>query len=193
MALAALSGWAAWLWFHPPGLVEQANQLLGRTLASDSRAVFRAGYEHDQTVGELTEDKVREVFERLVTPRLSVWQPAGDPILQLQGRGAQAVATQRMSDGAGHTGEFSVILEATPNGGRAGTLQPLFQAWVLDWQHQGNSLSGGGSFRGLLEGLRKDRATLESLGIFGTVGEKLGGKFATWDQCEEFWRDALAH
>ncbi len=127
--------------------------------------------------GGLSRKVWSNICEKLVKPRLEGLATLGksDVFMMNEGRTAQATVPVRLPNG--DLSELAFILNQTEEGGKAGLLQTvLWQAWILDYRaHRSTRFGPGDVTRARLEGLKKDKPFLDSLGVTGFLSDPSRG------------------
>lgn len=175
-----------------PGSDVAARDVLGDLLDGRGASVYRLATPEERA--HLSREQWAKVYAMLVKPRLDQYRTAGKLDADSSGEsGSWGSAYTLFREPQGKTMSTGVTIWMTEQGETAPTaITCLALAWRLEWfgQH-GSDFRSDGLARAYLAGLRKDRPTLESLGLKGFYMSPHEG-FLTWDQLDKRWATRAA-
>lgn len=195
VAAVAVALVGLWVLRQPAPLAVQAREFLEAGLYGDTNVLWERSVEKWRGDTGLTQQGVEEVWRDLIKPRLTRFPKrsaieCNPPVNAFQGS-----AQVRLETADGKVGSIHLVV-TTEGGGSAvgmgyvGSL--LCQAWMLDYIADGGDVNDP-SFkpRAKLNGLMKDRATLEGLGIRGLAPADPAESVNSWDELIEAWSSHL--
>ncbi|ODU53973.1 MAG: hypothetical protein BGO01_09170 [Armatimonadetes bacterium 55-13] len=162
VGLSILVAGTIWLASRPHELVSAARDLTGAMRDGDAARLMRYADPIEISASDLTEEKIRRLWEVLVKPHLDSSRPLNTSSAQLESNGFQASAALGYAD---HTGKpWKLATYVTRADGKPRTplvYSMLSMSSCFDENERISSLTNESS----LVGLHKYRAQLDSIGI----------------------------
>lgn len=185
--IIGLLGYLVWsLW--PVSLTAHARRLLLGAIANDPNAVFSYSAEHERAETGLTEGQFVRVWKELVSPKLGDLRIDGPIELQINPPGHQALAFVRVKDSWGSSWELEVDCWQGDERPESVVMKFLLIAWRVDYARRAKKTPEQVTpFVAYAEGLRKDRQTLESIGLNGISNNVPSSHLATWAELDSWW------
>lgn len=184
------------LMFAKPDLPTIADNVLDSVLAGDAGAIYQHQWEQERAFNGLTKSEYEEFWRLLIAPRLAGFHLVKRLEPVLYGAGAEGWSAAILKDANGHSYEFDINVWKTPDGPRVLICDFLRTAWVMEGVvRQGKAMNTRNIDVAIGEGLKRDRPTLERLGMKGFVAINLQhGTLSnvSWDQCEQGVKSKLA-
>lgn len=169
-AAVAATGWVAWFiyaWTRPTLADDAAGAARSALVRRDPEALYGYILDFQREQLNLSKEKFAQMWHSLVEPRLSKFKviAIGEPSVNF-GK-SQGEIEWQIQDPDGNTFSWSTVVWNTDGGGRLDAFDSLLLAWWLEYAiSEGKPQTDSAAFReAILEGLRRDRAKLESYGI----------------------------
>jgi hypothetical protein len=192
--LLAVAGAMLLFAMMPKSLSVHANTLLDAALEGDSRALLAYSLPEEKNRLGLDEQKVRQLWGRLILPRLANFELVGGSRQAEVYAGHQGHAGISLRTSDGRIFGFGASPWASDEGAGCKLMDFLVISWYLDYMREdgrdASEQKPGDLSRACISGLNKDLPTLQELGIDGMVK---GSKVVTWAKLREDWASRLVH
>lgn len=158
LACVALSLLVWWM-RRPPDLESEARMVFEASAAGDARILMRYAFPDEVRANSLNVDKLSRLYHELILPKLKVDRDLKPIAYNVGGGYVQAT-----------NGPFNASVFLTESGSRSPVTTRLLEAWASERSSElGRSLSPIERIDAVVAGLRKDRTTLDSIGIRAVI------------------------
>lgn len=183
-----LATFALWWFRSAPSMEASGRDTFAAMVKGDGRSLMRYALPEEISANNLTSAKITRLYRDLILPRLGVTHELQPSDVHV-GNGYANLSN----------GKFGLLVVDTVNGPRASITTKLLEAWSDDY-HRRNKLKWSVESRidAVVEGVTKDRAMLDELGITTLFElDMLSGKVkpipvATLASEYRKWREQLA-
>lgn len=184
LALIALGLWLIW----PRPLDYHARQILDALLDGNQDALFDYSAGHEGTETGLTREKYRQLWSRLIAPRLGRLTKVSSTESAVMPPGHQAIAMATFEDARGRRFQVTTEVFQGDRSPECFVMKFLYLAWRMDYAwRNGQPIDSVVGSRPYIEGLLQDRAVLEELGVYGIARLQPTGQQASWDRDLDRW------
>lgn len=190
--IAAVSGYIVWRAI-PIDMITHARRVVIATVDGDVDTLYEYSYDFEKETVGLTRDNLRAVYERLVKPRIQPFNHFVSERTDYGGEGEQGLCVRIHRSPDGLELDLGAAPYRTDDGaGDYILFGLLMQAWRAEYLISKRlPMTQINLHRARLEGLRKDRPILESLGLMGFAHGRDGAPLWTWDEVDAFYSDQL--
>ena len=192
-ALAATIGLLALL-LWPTSMVGHAKTVLEAISDRDAGRLMRYASPREKEVTGLTKENLQRVLDEIEAPAMVGFRPQGRVMTELMAGGDEGTAYHPHVSSQGQPLTYGAAVWRTDEGLFTEVLLSILRnAWHAEGlKRTGKHLPGTGDVqRWQIDGIRRDRAKLESWGLKGIVSELTPeAKLVTWDELEE-WNQGL--
>jgi hypothetical protein len=189
---AVAAGIACYFLTRAPGLEAQAEALVRAAVGGDHRTVYGFSHEYEKAKCGLTEANIEALWRYTIRPRLSGFKLAPHHAAQLLNNGNTVYLAIVGRNDKRFEMEFAVSVNSTEDGPRALVLGFLVQSWIAEFViKRGMKLSRRTGLQARIEGVRKDKAVLDRLGIKGLVGGHPEDEVVPWEELSAKCSEAL--
>ncbi|MCW5936987.1 MAG: hypothetical protein KIT11_06755 [Fimbriimonadaceae bacterium] len=159
-----------------------------RLADGDLVSVYKLCSEEERRALGLSEDAVRRIEQRLVTPYVQAIKHSGKVQTDWMAPMASAISSQEFVTLNGQTGRIAFQVDRNPEGAFASFTAAIFECWELREavERENPSLQPLGGPSLLVAALERDRPFFESIGFTGFFNQKTK-RIWTWDEARMYW------
>lgn len=177
--------------WRPETLAQGAERLLGCIERADGDCLYRYSIKAEREAMALTPDKLERFVKEYVRPSYAGYKRVGvSPPDEYREQGIYGLAA-KLQDTKGRTAYLPAYVNLTDDGPRSDVVTSLVFASIFAHHGSGTAPYGKQKIEVLGKGMEADRATLESLGIFGFV-ETTSNTFVKWETYIKYAKRRLA-
>ena len=193
--LAATIGLVALL-LWPTSMVGHAKTFLEARSDRDAGRLMRYASPREKEVTGLTRENLQRVLDEIEAPAMEGFRPQRRVMTELMAGGDEGTAYHPHATSQGQPLTYGAEVWRTEEGIYATVLLSILRsAWHAEGlKRTGKHLPGPGDVqRWQIDGIRRDRAKLESWGLKGIVSENTpNAELVTWDESEAWHRRLMA-